>query len=103
MIAKFFILGALSANLGTGRWYPESTVTLKRVYFSLGTAPVGGAEIDVKKNGASIFPSNRPSCSAGAFKSTSVAVDVTLTSEEYLTVDVVTAGGSNATVCIVYS
>jgi hypothetical protein len=102
MIAKFSIVGPLAAEVGTQRWYPENTVSVKRVYFCLGAVPGVQAVIDVKKNGVSIFSGAKPTCAAGNFKSSVVDTDVTLTPDEYLTVDVVEAAGSDAVVCIIY-
>lgn len=105
LVAKFTIVGDIAAGGITGinsRWYPEKSVTLSSVYFSLGTAPTGTAVIDVLKNGASIFPGSKPTCSSGQYKSSVVNVTVAMTPSDYLTISVVTASGSDAVVCIAY-
>lgn len=102
-VAKFVIVGALSAGALTARWYPDREVTLGDIYFSLGTVPANSAVIDVQKNGTSIFSGARPTCSAGQNKSTTVTVSTVLTTSDYLTVFVNAASGADATLCIVYS
>lgn len=99
-VAKLFIVGTLTAGSGGPRWYPDRAITISSVYFSLGTA--GTATIDVLKNGTSICSGSPPTVSAGN-KSNVVSVSVAMTTSDYLTVSVLTAGGTNATVCVVYS
>lgn len=99
-VSKFVIVGTLALLTGTPRWYPDRSVTISSVYFSLGTA--GTATIDVLKNGASIFSGSKPQTTA-ANKSSIISVSVAMTTSDYLTVSVNTAGGADATVYIVYS
>ena len=99
-VAKLFIIGSLTLGSGGPRWYPERSITLSSVYFSLGVA--GSAVIDVLKNGVSVFSGAKPTVASGN-KSSVIAVTTSLTADDYLTVSVLTAGGSNATVCVVYS
>lgn len=105
LVAKFNIVGSLASNSITGiasRWYPEKSVTLTSVYFSLGTAGTGSAVIDVLKNGVSIFSGSKPICSAGQNKSSVITTSVAMTPSDYLTVSIITASGSDAVVCIAY-
>lgn len=99
-VAKLFIIGALQAGSGGPRWYPDRSITISSVYFSLGTA--GSAVIDVLKNGASIFSGEKPT-TVSENKSSVISVSVAVDPTDYLTVSVLTAGGQNATVCVVYS
>lgn len=99
-VVKFNVVGYVVAGLLTPRWYPERDMTLTGAYFSLGTA--GSAQFDVRKNGASVFPGAKPT-TANANKSTVVALNISLTPTDYLTVAVVAAGGADATLCITYT
>lgn len=99
-VIRYSIVGALTAGTGTMRWYPDADITISSVYFSLGTA--GTATIDILKNGTSIFSGAKPTVTAGN-KSSVVAVSVAVATTDYLTVAVLSAGGSDATVCVVYS
>lgn len=99
-VTKYAIVGTLQTGTGTPRWYPDRSVTISSVYFSLGTA--GTATIDVLKNGTSIFSGSKPQTTA-ANKSSVISVSVSMTVSDYLTVSVQVAGGADATVYIVYS
>ena len=101
--SKYSIVGALAVAVGNMRWYPDRSITLSEVYFSLGVAGGSTAQIDVKKNGVSIFSGTYPTVTAGNNLSSTVAVSTTLTTSDYLTVDVLQASGSNAVVVIQYS
>lgn len=84
-----------------------ATLTMSKVRVSAGTAPTGAALIvDVKKNGASIFPTTpKPQIAASAFTGTAVPDTTAWAVGEYLTVDVTQVGstvaGSNVTVTVV--
>jgi hypothetical protein len=100
---KYNIVGALGANTGTMRWYPDRSITLSQVYFSLGTAGTGTTTITVKKNGTAIG-GTAPAATSGQFKSSTQTTTDTLTTSDYLTVDVAAgASAADAVVCIVYS
>lgn len=101
-VAKYTLDGPLQANTGTTRWHPDKSITLTGCYVSLGVAGSGRVEIDVRKNGASVFTS-RPSVAAGAYKSPVVTLNQSLTPSDSLTVDVKQAGGAkNAVVSLTY-
>ena len=96
--------GTLAVLVGTLRWYPSSAVTLNKVYFSVGAIATGPVQIDVKKNGVSIFSGSYPTLNAGDNLSSVVAVAVGLLTSDYLTIDMKQVnGGSDATVVIQYS
>lgn len=102
---KFSVTGTLLPVTGIPKWYPDRTITLSKVYFSLGTISIGSTAIDVKKNGVSIFTGPLPTATAGNTKSTEIVPTTTsLLITDYLTVDIITAsGGSYLTAVIVYS
>lgn len=105
--------GTLSVATGTGRLYNATgqSITISKVFLSVGTAPVGASIIvDIHKNGTTIFTTqaNRPAISASAYTGYSTSIDVTTWADgEYLTMDVDQIGsstpGSDLTAHIVYS
>ena len=101
-VSKFSIVGALTALVGAARWYPDHPIVIDSVYFSQGGAALGATVIDVKKNGTSIFSGSLPTCAPGGNKSTIISNTTTMAITDYLTVDVLSGSGSDATVCIVY-
>jgi hypothetical protein len=101
-----FSLDDASTFIGKARFYPDRTIKVTSVFFSLGEAASNSETvIDVKKNGVSIFSGENPTASAGQYRSTEISgLNTTVTPSDYLTVDVIT--GSDAefmTVLIVFS
>lgn len=90
-VVKYNIVGNVQVNTGTLRWYPEATVTLTSAYFSLSVAGSSTTEIDVKKNGVSIF-GTKPTVGSGVYRSTNTSLSTSVTSSDYLTFDVTIAG-----------
>jgi hypothetical protein len=85
-------------------------LTITNVIVSVGTAPTGASLIvDVNKNGTTIFTTqaNRPTiAAAGNADTSSVPAVTSLTSSDYLTVDIDQVGstvkGSDLTVQIIF-
>jgi hypothetical protein len=108
--AVFSYVGTTAITVGTARWYAPSSLTITNVIVSVGTAPTGASLIvDVNKNGTTIFTTqaNRPTITAASNADTSSAPAVTsLTSSDYLTVDIDQVGstvkGSDLTVQIIF-
>ena len=98
-------VGALNNPLvATARWYPPSTVTVKRAWASIGSVSSGLTEFNVLRNGSSILPS-LVSISSGQWRSLNVVVSpgAAVTVTDYLTISLVTAnGGSDAVVFVEY-
>lgn len=94
--------GNLIVVNGTTRWYPHRTINITKIIASAGTAPVGGGvDIRVKKNtvaSQSVFLTSN-------FQS--VNCDITLTTTDFLTVDIVQVGstvaGADLTLAFTYS
>ena len=105
LVSRYTVVGTLAVATGTPRWYPDRNITLTGIYFSLGTAPSGySCLIDVLKNGASIFSGTYPTCTTGNNLSTTVAVSTTMTTSDYLTVNITAVSGVEADmlICIQY-
>ena len=101
-VSKCTFPGTVSIRGSATRWYPEVNSTITQVYFSVGTAPSAGITIDVKKNGSSIF-ATKPTCAGGQNKSTVVNVNVAITTNDSITVDIIAGSdGSDLVAFIVY-
>jgi hypothetical protein len=104
LVSKYSITGTVSPATTPPRWYPDRNITITSVYFSLGTPNTTGSTIiDVSVNGTSIFSGSLPTCSTNQYKSTVITTSTAVTTSDYVTVTVNQSGGSDATVCIVYS
>lgn len=110
--AVFTSPGALNTAGGTIRIYNqmERTVTISKVFLSVGTAPAGAdITVDVHKNGTTIFTTQtyRPVIEDGSYTGYSTTIEVSSWAHgEYLTVDIDTVGlintGADLTVHVVY-
>lgn len=107
-VQVFTILGNLIVGPGNARFYPSSSIKITNIRASVNVAPTGQSIIvDVLKNGTTIFTtqSNRPAIQPNTNISSFSIPDVTsITSNDYLTVDVSQVGsgvaGSDLTVLI---
>jgi len=97
-------LGALSPIPGTARWYPDRTITISGVYLTIGLPASYNVTIDIKKNNVSILSGNLLTLSPGAYKTTINLLSTTLTTSDYITVDIISAtNGSNLSIIFIYS
>ena len=97
-----FFPGVIEAMTGTIRWYPGKVVTLKSVFISVSSAPSNAITIDVLKSGVSIFPGTKPTIASGNFASTLMALNVSMTGSDYLTIDILGGNGSDLSVRLEY-
>jgi len=95
-------VGPISIQNGTARWYPDQSVTITGVYINASTAPTSGPfSIAVEKNGSTIATT---SLSAGSYASSVSAVNVSYTSNDYVTIDVTASNGAaDAAVILLYT
>jgi hypothetical protein len=108
---EFTELGTLVAKNGTVRWYPPYAITVVDAVAMVSVAPTGGPiEVDVNKNGVTIFTTqtNRPIIAAAGFRDVSGAPNVTsLLETDYITIDIdlvgVTVAGDDLVVQIRYT
>lgn len=92
--------GNLIPTLGTLRYYPQNTITLSQISLFCNTAPTTAIVVDLKKNGVSLFGSgSKPSISAGQNVSGTVTIPgtVSVTSSDYLTIDIDAGNGADMT------
>jgi hypothetical protein len=98
-VQVFTVPGTLSVGTGKTKFYIPGPITLGNVRASVGTAATGAdITIDVNKNGTTVFTTqtNRPKIFAGqTVVSTSTPNVTTLTTGDYLTVDIDTVGSLN--------
>lgn len=96
-LTKFVALsqpGVLKAFNGTTRWYPPFPATIQSIESIVGIAPNGGKiTYVIKKNGTVIFTGTILS---GINKNSPEVVSITLTTDDYLTVDVTEIGTTTA-------
>lgn len=101
----FTVEGDLEVNTGQVRLSSPGDMTIDHVYGTMGTAPQGANAIfDVNKNGASILDASRLVVASGGSTGSAVPTDLTLTLNDYLTMDVdqrgTTTPGSDAAIHI---
>lgn len=94
--------GPVTTQVGINRYYVTSPVKITQVYASLGTATTSSVEIDVKVVGTSIFAGSRPTILPGQNLSSIIESDTLVGSGQYVTIDVVQAGGVDLVVYILY-
>jgi hypothetical protein len=95
-------LNTVVVGNGTSRWYPDSPLTLANVYVTAGTAPVGGnLSLRINIDGTASAYAN---LTAGSYKSAVSSINRTVSTTDYITVDVVTnSGAQNATLTFTYT
>ena len=99
--------GVLSTGVGSMRYYIGGGYTIETIRVSVG-APCSGTSIvvDVNRNGTTLFTNqaNRPTIAQSTYTTTATPTITTLTSGDYLTVDIdqvgSTVAGSNLLVQI---
>lgn len=100
--ATFSKTGAITTGAGAARWYNHSgsTLVVKAVGASVGTAPTGASLIvDVNVNATTIYATqaNRPTIAASGFVATGGTASTTnVTNGQYVTVDVDQIGSTVA-------
>lgn len=102
ILFAFSKAGSLATGVGTHRLYNDtgSTLTIKAVRASVGTAPTGAAiRVDVNINGSTIFSTqaNRPNIAASTNTSKVTNMNTTTIADgSYFTVDVDAVGSTVA-------
>ena len=95
-------VGTVTPGAGTLRWYPDSNIVITNVFVNATTPPLTtNLELDIKKNGSSI---GSVVLDIGDFRSSNVSLNQSLTTNDYITVDVVTGGlAAFATLTVSYT
>ncbi len=97
---SFNYTGGIIASTGESRWYPPRNITLTAVYAAVGGVSINPIQYTIKKNGTILGSYFEIPASTNKSTSSSVSYDILTT--DYLTIDVITNGGSNLTVYIEY-
>lgn len=86
-------------STGTVRFYPPANMSLTKVFASLGTAGATNLQFSLLKNGSAI---NTYTINAGSYLMTPVGVSVSLTTTDYLTLNIIGGQGGDLRVDISY-
>jgi hypothetical protein len=90
-------IGDLTPTVGVSRMYPSTQMRLVNVTAAVGTSPEGSSiKVDIKKNGSSILGGTFLTIAAGDNRSAIVPNSTIVTTDDYLTVDIVGIGSSKA-------
>ena len=84
---------------GAARYYPVSTILITNIYANLGAIPAGNFTFVIKKNGVSIGST----FSMSGVVMTPVSVNVSLTTSDYLTLDITGVNGSDLNIKLKYT
>jgi hypothetical protein len=95
-------VGTVQPQTGTLRWYPDSNIVITKIFVNASEPPITSVlNLDVKKNGTSI---GTVTLNIGDYKSDTITLNQSLTSDDYITVDVITGGNAAfATLTISYT
>jgi hypothetical protein len=95
-------VGTVEPQVGTLRWYPDSNIVITNVFVNASTPPLTtNLELDIKKNGTSI---ETVVLDIGEFRSSNVSLNESLTTNDYITVDVLVGGlAAFATLTVSYT
>lgn len=100
-VAKYNISGPLVEGAGNIRWYPERPIALQSAYASLGTAGEPEVKISIKINGNQTL--STLTLLPGQYRSSTTAINRSMNTDEWITVDVVAPGGAaDAVVYLIY-
>jgi len=78
-------------DTGTSRYYPPKDVTISNVLASLSTASTSNLQFTINKNGSN---TGAYTISANAYQLTKTVASISLTTSDYLTVDILTGEGA---------
>ncbi len=83
----FGFSGVVKPTVGLSRWYPYGTSTVSKFYASIEVAPTSPVVLQLNKNGSPL--GETITFSNGQYKSSVITLDITLTTNDYLTVSIV--------------
>lgn len=96
--------GNISPFTGALRYYPRQTIGLQTITLYINTPPTSVIVVDLLKNGVSVFGSGtKPSIAVGANVSTPITLSTVVTTNDYLTMNILSGNGSDMTARIDYS
>ena len=97
------MVGPLTIQTGTTRFYPPANVTLKSAYFTVGTSPTSGnSTVSIIKNNTTTL--NTINIIIGNYISTNTVMSSTLKTNEFLTVTTSASGlAANGALTVTYT
>jgi hypothetical protein len=99
-IRIFNLIGTLVPMLGTVKFFPDKTIVITEAYLSIGVNSQEEVTVNVNKNGIMVGSISLP---PDTEKSDKQPLPLTVTENDYLTVDLLTTGGKNLNLIMVYS
>lgn len=102
MTSKYSVVGPLAAIPGTSRWYPDREVLLTGMYFSVGTTSTNPVAVTARLNGGSALGGTPLTLTPGGHKSATRSLNITMTPDDYLTLDVDASGGADMVATFTY-
>lgn len=99
-IRIFNLIGTLIPMLGTVKFFPDKTITITEAYLAIGVNSNKEVRVNVNKNGIIVGSVSLP---PDTEKSDKQPLPITVTENDYLTVDLLTTGGKNLNLIMVYS
>lgn len=102
VISRLNLIGPLTPITGTSRWYPSSTIMINSLSINVGVSSTSTIQVGVRKNGQLL---QTITLQPNTYRSIiSAGLSYTLSVNDYLTVDVISAsGGSNLTLVMEYT
>ena len=97
----FSFIGAVTPTVGFVKFYPPQTITITSMYVAIGAQSTSDIMVALKKNGTSVATIT---LAANSNRTLSQAASITVTTSDYLTVDIMSANsGQNLNLTLVYS
>lgn len=98
---NYNFVGVLSNNTGTIRWYPYKSVIVQSAYITIGTTTTSDISVSILKNGTL---TTTLVLSASQYKTNiTTGLNIALSSNDYITVNVSANGGSDLTLTLLYT
>ena len=100
MTRTYNSVGLLSTKIGTSRWYPEKSISLKSAFFSVGTKSTSNIILNVNKNGTLLFSMT---LAADTYKTTiKTNINTAILTTDFITIDIIATSGADLTLTITY-
>ena len=99
-IRTFNLFGELVPTTGTVRWYPHTNINVVSGYLSIGTVSQSAVTLQIRINTNIVGTFTLP---ANSYRSNTQSISLSMLTTDYMTVDLLTAGGENLTLTLEYN
>jgi hypothetical protein len=99
-IRMFNLFGNLVPTTGTVRWYPTTTITITSMFLTVGVTSTSDITLQLKINTTIV---GSVTLTANSYKSSTQTINLTMSSTDYMTADLLTTGGENLTLTLEYN